>query len=190
MHKYTIKDMITLSQLEQTKGYVHLYTGGGKGKTTAAVGLAARFLGAGGKVLFCQFLKGRPTGEIASLERLGAEVRRCKTGGKFYSQLNWEERQELGETHTALLASAAEAAASGEYGLLVLDEVVDAMGLEVVTEEGVLALLAGRSPGVEVVLTGHYPAPEIVAAADYYTEFVRRQHPYQKGVAARAGIEF
>jgi cob(I)alamin adenosyltransferase len=182
--------MIALSGLEQ-KGCVHLYVGDGKGKTTAAAGLAARFLGGDlGGVLFCQFLKGRPSGEVESLRRLGAEVRRPKSGGKFYSAMDEGERAALRASHAACLDDAAEAAREGGVGLLVLDEVVDAVNLGVIPEGALLSLLANRHPSVEIVLTGRNPSPAIIDAADYHTEFACRCHPYQKGLAARAGIEY
>lgn len=171
-------------------GLVHLYVGNGKGKTTASAGLSLRVLGKGEKVLFTQFLKGRATNEIAPLEKLGAVVRRAKCGTKFVFQMNEEEKMQLCRDHTECLARAAKDAAGGEYRLIVLDEVVDAINVGAVALEDVLALLKGRAPHVEVVMTGRNPKPEIVDAADYYTEFVCHKHPYEKGIPSRAGVEF
>lgn len=172
------------------RGLVHLYVGGGKGKTTAAAGLAMRYLGGGGSVLFCQFLKGRSSGELAPLERLGAEVRRADSNTKFFFQLDEAEKAASRAAHGRCLEDAAADAAAGRFGLIVLDEVVDAVNCGAVEQEALLALLEKRAPGVEVVLTGRNPSPAITAAADYHTEFVCRAHPYQKGVASRPGIEY
>lgn len=185
--------MNSLSGLEQNPppgGLVHLYVGDGKGKTTAAVGLVVRFLGMGGTALFCQFLKARPTGEIAPLQQLGAEVRRAKTSEKFFFQMDDAEKAQVRESHGECLSQAAVDAASGRYGLIVLDEVVDAVNCGAVGLAALLALLEGRHPTTEVVLSGRNPDPAIVAAADYYTEFVCRSHPYKKGIPSRPGVEY
>lgn len=185
--------MIGLSSLEPksgVSGLVHLYVGDGKGKTTAAVGLAVRAVGHEEPVLFCQFLKGRETGEIAQLRALGIEVQRAKTGERFFFQLSPAEQEELRKTHGQCLQEAAQAAAEGRYRLIVLDEVVDAANCGAVEYPALLALLAGRAPGVELVLTGRNPDPQLVEQADYLTEFVCRKHPYQRGIAARAGVEY
>lgn len=182
--------MKSLSGLEQKQGLVHLYVGNGKGKTTAAIGLSVRFLGKGGQVAVYQFLKGRETGELKPLQTLGAQLHRAKCGPKFFSQMNEEEQRELRESHQDCLNQAAKFAASGEAGLIILDEVVDAVNLGVVELSDLLVLLRGRAPGVEVVLTGRNPPKEVVDAADYHTDFVCSKHPYQTGVAARPGVEF
>lgn len=171
-------------------GLVHLYVGNGKGKTTASAGLSLRVLGKGEKVLFTQFLKGRATNEIAPLEKLGAVVRRAKCGTKFVFQMNEEEKAQLVKDHTECLAQTAKDAAEGTYRLIVLDEVVDAVNVGAVALDDLLKLLRERAPHVEVVMTGRNPDPAIVDAADYYTEFVCRKHPYEKGVPSRAGVEF
>ena len=187
----TVKDMISLSALEPNqKGLVHLYTGNGKGKTTAAVGLAVRALGSGMRVLFCQFLKGRDTGELAPLEQLGASVLRAKSGCKFLSQMNKQERAALACGHCDCLQAAAAQIYDGAFDLLVLDEVVDAVNAGLVDENALLTLLRERPGYVEVVLTGRNPSPALCEAADYHTDFVCRRHPYEKGIAARRGIEF
>lgn len=171
-------------------GLIHLYVGDGKGKTTAAAGLAMRALGCGKQVLFGQFLKGRPTGEIASLAQLGAKILRAKSGEKFIFQLSPEEKAESVRLHTQALAEIGEEIASGRFDLVILDEVVDAVNSGVVPLEQLTALLDHRPDTVEVVLTGRNPPEEIVKRSDYYTEFVCRKHPYQRGVPAREGIEY
>lgn len=181
---------LSILEPEQNTGLVHLYVGDGKGKTTAAVGLAVRFLGGGGRVLFCQFLKGRPTGELEPLERLGAVILRAKTCGKFVSTMDEAECRELRESHEECLRKAAACAASGEYGLVVLDEAVNAVNCGAIPPDSLPALLNHRAPTTEIVLTGRNPSPGLVAAADYHTEFLCRRHPFGRGVAAREGVEY
>lgn len=183
--------MNSLSGLEpNVQGLVHLYVGDGKGKTTSAVGLAVRCKGYGEEVLFCQFLKGRKTGEITQLEQLGIQTKRAKCGGKFVFQMDAAEKQEICTTHTQCLQEVAVQAAAGSFRLIVLDEVIDAVNAGIIPLEALLQLLNNRNSGVEIVLTGRNPAPEIVEAADYYTEFVCRKHPYQKGIISRQGVEY
>ena len=176
--------------LEQHEGLVHLYCGDGKGKTTAAVGLSVRAAGAGKAVLFCQFLKGRQTGEIEPLKRLGVRVLRAKSGGKFVSKMTEQEKRELARQHSECLREARELLKDGGFGLAVLDEAVDAVNCGALELEELLAFIRGRPPGTELVLTGRSPDPEIIALAGYYTVFQCRKHPFQRGVAARRGIEY
>jgi cob(I)alamin adenosyltransferase len=171
-------------------GLIHLYVGDGKGKTTAAAGLALRALGCGRKVLFGQFLKGRPTGEIAPLAQQGAKVMRAKVGEKFIFQMSPEEKEEAVRLHIQALEEMEREIRTGQYDLAILDEVVDAVNTGVIPLEKLTALLDGKPDELEVVLTGRNPPPEIVERSDYYTEFVCRKHPFQKGVPAREGIEY
>ena len=175
---------------QETKGYVHLYVGDGKGKTTAAVGLAVRALGQGKRVLFCQFLKGRETGEVGPLRQLGAQVLRAKHGAKFTFQMSPQELEEARAQHRLCLSEAAGLIRAGGLDLVVLDEVVDAVNARLIAPEELSSLIQSRPPHLEVVLSGRNPHPDIVVLSDYHTEFVCRAHPYQKGVAAREGVEF
>ncbi len=168
------------------KGLVHLYSGDGKGKTTAAMGLALRALGAGRRVTVVQFLKGAGSGEIPLLSRLGARVLRGKAGQKFVFQMNEQERQETRAMQTELLKRALEQPCD----LLVLDEACAACALGMVDEALLKQAVCGRPPEREVVLTGRDPARWMVEAADYHTEMQCRRHPYEQGVAARKGVEF
>lgn len=178
-----------LSGLEH-KGLVHLYTGSGKGKTTAAAGLAARALGAGKTVLFCQFLKGGESGEVDSLERLGARILRAKRGLKFTFQMNDAEHEQLTRDHALCFREICGRVLADEADVVVLDEAVDAVNLGLIPEDGLLSLISGRPAGVELVLTGRKPSAAICGAADYHTDFVCVRHPYDHGVPARKGIEY
>lgn len=169
-------------------GLMHLYTGGGKGKTTAAVGLAVRFAGAGGAVVFAQFLKGRPSAEVIPLCRLGITVLRDESTARFVFEMTDAEKAAYRTSQRALLAAAYASARDG--GLLVLDEICGAAATGMVDEAEVLALIAGRPAGCELVLTGRDAPAAFVRAADYVTEMLPRKHPYDAGVPARRGVEF
>ena len=167
-------------------GLLHLYYGDGKGKTTAAMGLALRALGSGKRVVIVQFLKGGQSGEIPLLEKLGAKIYRGKAGQKFVFQMNEEEKAATralqDQNLTAALAEPAD--------LLVLDEAGSAWELGMADPELLQQAVLQRPAGQECVLTAHAPVQWMLDAADYVTEMKCHRHPYQKGIAARKGIEY
>ena len=167
-------------------GLVHLYWGEGKGKTTAAMGLALRALGQGARVVIVQFLKGADTGEVPLLRQLGAEIYRGKAGQKFVFQMDEAEktatRRLQDQNLTAALARPAD--------LLVLDEACAAWQLDMVDRALLERAVRERPAGQEVVLTGRTPAPWMEELADYSTEMRCHRPPYEKGLAARKGVEF
>lgn len=167
-------------------GLVHLYCGEGKGKTTAAMGLALRALGAGRQVAVVQFLKGGPSGEIPLLESLGAQVFRGKAGMKFTFQMNEEEKARTHALQTEHLRQALACAA----GLLVLDEACAAWQTNLVDREMLRRAVLDKGPEQELVLTGRQPPEWMWDAADYITEMRCHRHPYEKGIGAREGVEF
>ena len=170
----------------ESLGLLHLYYGDGKGKTTAAMGLALRALGSGKRVVIVQFLKGGQSGEIPLLEQLGATVYRGKAGQKFVFQMNEAEKAATRTLQNQNLA----AALAQPCDLLVLDEACAACKNDLV-EEALLREAAARTEqGAEVVLTGREPAAWMQDAADYSTEMKCHRHPYQKGIKARKGIEY
>ena len=165
---------------------VHLYWGAGKGKTTAAMGLALRALGAGQRVVIVQFLKGASSGEIPLLEQLGATIYRGKAGQKFVFQMTEAEKTQTRAMQTEHLR----AAMSEQADLLILDEACAAWQLELVDHSLLQqAVLQGRAVQ-EVVLNGRCPAQWMRDTAVYETEMRCHRHPYQKGVVARKGVEF
>ncbi len=174
----------------KTKGLVHLYVGDGKGKTTAAMGLAVRAVGSGKRVWICQFLKGRDTGEVASLEKLGIPILRVKSCDKFTFQMTPQEFAMAQCLHMELLKQAYGLAKSGNLDLIILDELVDAVNAQIVPLEDVVALITQRDPRVELVLSGRNPPEALCQLADYHTLFQCVRHPYQQGVPAREGVEF
>lgn len=168
------------------QGMIHLYWGEGKGKTTAAMGLALRALGAGRRVVIVQFLKGGESGEIPLLCRLGAKVFRGKAGQKFVFQMDAEERAENRTLQTENLRQALECPAD----LLILDEACAAWQYDMVDGTLLQRAVLQKPAAQELVLTGREPAAWMEEAADYSTEMQCRRHPYQKGIMARRGVEF
>ena len=172
----------------ETERGVQVYTGNGKGKTTAALGLALRAVGHGRRVGVIQFLKGWPFyGEIEGLARLGVRLER--TGRPDYVRRGQDIPQDREEAARGL-ALAREWLASGAYDLVILDEINVAADYGLVDPQEVLALLDLRSPRTEVVLTGRYAPEAFLERADLVTEMREVRHPYRKGVKAREGIEF
>ena len=172
----------------QREGFVQVYTGDGKGKTTAALGLVLRALGRDLRVAFLQFMKADPTwGEVVTLRRLGVELQQCGLD-------HWVIKGEATEEDLAAAASgfarARELVLGGDYDVVVLDELVTALFFELVTLNDVLALLRDKPDHVELVLTGRRAPAELLEAADLVTEMVPRKHYYDAGVEAREGIEY
>ena len=172
-------------------GMVHLYHGNGKGKTTAALGLALRAAGNGMQVIIVQFLKGQHSGEIEMLKMLpGICVLRGKNGSKFSHMMNEAEKQAARHAHEENLAKALAMVENGEGNLLILDEAMGALSSGLLSEERIQKLLQEKPPQLELVFTGRNPPAFILEAADYVTEMRCEKHPYNSGVAARKGIEF
>jgi len=171
-------------------GLIHIYCGEGKGKTTAAVGLAVRHAGAGGKVVLAQFLKDGTSSECRALAKLeNVTMLAANPRSKFSFQMTGEEKQEcraaIGRTFAAATGFAVREGAT----LLVLDEVCAALSCGFLAEDEVIAFLDGKPDELEVVLTGRNPSESLQARADYITEMVKRRHPFDKGIGARKGIE-
>ncbi|MDR1264599.1 MAG: cob(I)yrinic acid a,c-diamide adenosyltransferase [Propionibacteriaceae bacterium] len=172
-------------------GLVHLYTGDGKGKTTAAVGLAVRAAGRGRRVWLVQFLKGRFSGEVAGLARLPTVTTlRLSRDFGFYRDMSPEQRQAVRQEHDQLLARAAAALAAGDCQLLILDEIAAAWRHSLVAPDQVLSLLDDRPDEVEVVLTGREAPDELTRRADYITVMTKVRHPFDHGLPAREGVEW
>ena len=173
-------------------GLIHLYYGDGKGKTTAALGLALRAYGSGKSVVIVQFLKDWKCGELNSLALLsGITVLRGKASGAvFLHEMNDEEKDDTKRIHDENLRKALEMQKNGHCDLLILDEVIDAYRLGVLDAELFNVLLNSKPEALELVITGHNPDAALLGRADYATEMVKRKHPYDKGIAARRGIEY
>lgn len=171
-------------------GLIHIYTGEGKGKTTACIGLAVRCAGRDNRVLLVQFLKSWATGELNTLKLIpNIEVLRAKELAKFTFQMNAEEKAQVLKDHMALFEKVKEKCFAGEVELLILDEVLGAVNNGVFDKEELLNFLRNKPSNLEVALSGRNPAPELVELADYVSEICKRKHPFEKGIRARIGIE-
>ena len=168
------------------KGCIQLYYGDGKGKTTAAMGLALRALGQGMRVVVVQFLKNGTSGELEPLKKSGAAVYSGQPGAKFTFQMNAEEKAQATKENNARLAEALQQPCD----LLILDEICAARNSGMVDEALAKQAVLERPQHREVVLTGRNPEAWMVEAADYITEMQPRRHPYEQGIPARKGIEF
>lgn len=174
---------------------IHLYTGEGKGKTTAAIGLCVRAAGRGFRVCFSQFMKGNDTGELYVMAEIPrVEILRSEKNYGFYSSMSENDKRELTAVHNRILDRLLEMAESGDCDMVVLDEVTYPVKWGLLDREKLKALLAlgsGKgSGGLEMVLTGRDAEGFMIDAADYITEMQCVRHPYDKGIAARRGIEF
>lgn len=170
------------------KGLIHIYCGNGKGKTTAAVGLAVRAAGAGKRVLFAQFLKPGTSSEIPVLRAAGVDVRHCGTVRGWARSMTGEQRTAAAVDYGAFLEELFRDAP--DYDLLVLDEAAAACRWELIREERLAELLAAKPEALETVVTGRDPGPALMALADYVTEMKKVRHPYDRGIAAREGVEY
>lgn len=164
---------------------LHLYWGNGKGKTTAAMGLALRALGHGQRVVIVQFLKDGTSGEIAPLRAAGATVYACPNA-KFTWLMDEADKAAAREASARALGQAL----AEPFDLLVLDEACAALKSGILDEALLRRAVAFSKNGREVVLTGRDPAPWLQDAADYSTEMRAHKHPYADGVAAREGVEY
>ena len=175
-----------------SSGLTHIYYGNGKGKTTAALGLALRAAGCGKNVVIVQFLKDWNCGEHNSLGLLSnVTVFRGKSAGcVFIRDMSGEERAETKKIHDENLKKAIDLLESGKCDLLVLDEAIDACQLGVLDAELFERLLDNKPEFLELVITGHNPDGRLLESADYVTEMVNHKHPYDKGIPARRSIEF
>lgn len=186
-----MKDRGTGRKQEEKRGCVHIYCGDGKGKTSAAVGLAVRAAGRGKQVVMARFLKTDDSGEVAVLKEI-AGIRLCsceKTFG-FTFQMTEEQRQEAKEYYGKLLRDVWQEAAAGQADVLILDEVMAACTFGFVEEEELVRYLNSRPAGLEVVMTGRDPSEKLLEMADYVSEIRKRKHPFDRGMAAREGIEY
>lgn len=171
------------------EGLVQVYTGDGKGKSTAAFGLALRAMGRGLKVKIVQFLKGDTRyGEIIALKEFPA-IDVVQFGSpEFVNPLH--PREEDRQMAREALEHGRQALLSGRYDLVIMDEVHVAAKLGLISVEDILALMREKPKKVELVLTGRDADPRVIEAADLVTQMTLIKHPYQKGITARYGIEY
>ena len=171
-------------------GFIHIYCGDGKGKTTAAIGLTIRCAGRGGQVLFCQFLKSRPTGELNILQILPTiTVLRSQGISKFTFQMAPAELAETKQRQEQFFTQIIERCRKEPPHMLVLDEILSACKLHLLSESDILDFLHHKPAMTEIILTGRDPSPALLHTADYVSEICKRKHPYDRGITARLGIE-
>lgn len=170
-------------------GQVLVFTGKGKGKTSAAVGVAIRAAGHGLRVFLVLFMKGEfPYGEQKALALL-PNVTLCRFGSLEFCNPNQVKEEEKAEARKAL-QTAREALLSGGYDVVVLDEVNVAAAWGLISVEEVVELIKQKPPGVDLILTGRYADDRVLELADLVTEMVEVKHPYHKGVLSRKGIDY
>lgn len=170
-------------------GLVQVYTGEGKGKTTAALGLVLRATGWRLHSYVAQFMKHQDTGERRALPLLAPFVTAQQFGRPGFLALGQATDEDIALAHEGLEQARA-AMLSGQYDLVVLDEVNTAVHFGLLAERELLSLIEDKPEHVELVLTGRSAAPRVLARADLVTRMVEEKHPYQKGIGARRGIEF
>lgn len=168
-------------------GFVHVYTGDGKGKTTAALGLALRAAGAGWQVLFAQFGKTPDTSELTALNRYSDRI--CVRQYGPVDGPEWAHRPDTLSSAQLGLSECKEALASGRYRMVILDEANVGPMLNLFSVDQILELIDARSEEVELVITGRYAHPRVISRADLVTEMREVKHYYRRGVLARVGIE-
>ncbi|MDR2481612.1 MAG: cob(I)yrinic acid a,c-diamide adenosyltransferase [Spirochaetaceae bacterium] len=170
---------------------IHLYIGNGKGKTTAAVGLAARAWGHGKNILFVRFLKSGFSGELKSLDTLGIRVLGTEKNLGFTFTMNDDEKLICKTEQEKLFETARQALINNtpHYDMLVLDEIVDAIDAGMISETMLRDLLESYRESVEIVMTGHSAPRGLIDIIDYISEVKKIKHPFDKGIAARNGIE-
>ncbi|MEX1068519.1 MAG: cob(I)yrinic acid a,c-diamide adenosyltransferase [Patescibacteria group bacterium] len=173
----------------QDKGLIYVFTGNGKGKTTAAIGQAVRAIGQEWKVLMVQFIKEWISGEVPSLKKLGIEI--YPMGEGFVGIMGDTKPREVHEKAARkALEFAQEKVNSGDYDLLILDEVNVAVSLGLLDVKSVLDFLKDKPEKLNVILTGRNAPKELIEAADLISEVKEIKHPFAEGKKAKRGIEF
>ncbi len=171
------------------RGFVQVYTGNGKGKTTAALGLAMRAVGAGLRVYFVQFMKDFPYSELNILRTWHPQLVLQRFGNDDFVLRKEPPSDALKAEMRQALDAVRRTMQSGEFDLIVLDEILVSIHFQLFRTQQVHEFIQARPPQVELILTGRYCPQEIIQAADLVTEMKEIKHYYQQGVLARKGIE-
>ncbi len=174
------------------KGLVIVYTGGGKGKTSAALGLVLRAVGYNHKVCMVQFVKGSwHYGELDSAKRLAPEFELVTAGKGFVGILDDKSpREEHVKAANDTLAISKEKIMSGKFNVVILDEINYAVQLELLKIDDVIDLIKSKPSELDLVLTGNHAAEEVIEIADLVTEMKEIKHPFKSGIKAKKGIDF
>ena len=172
------------------KGLVHIYCGDGKGKSTAAVGLAVRCAGGGGHVFFASFLKDSRSGERTVLNCIeNIVLMENPNEVKFYKFMNELEQNAYRNFCKRSFAAIVEKVQSGIYDMLILDEIIPSVNNGILAESELISLIDNRPNNLEIVLTGRNPSDLLSSKADYITEMKKIKHPFDMGIQARKFIE-
>ena len=170
---------------------VHIYYGDGKGKTTAAAGLAVRAAGSNMKVMFVQFLKTEFSGERSVLKTLeNVTVTSCPLDLKFTFDMTEAEKQQTSVLFRGIFERSATVALAERYDMIVLDEIFDVINEGMLSSAQVLEFITNAPNSIEIVMTGHNPPESCCEEADDVTEMKKINHPFDKGLTGRIGIEF
>lgn len=172
-------------------GCIHIYCGDGKGKTSAAIGLAVRAAGRKKKVLIVRFLKSDDSGEVPVLSGIdGITVMPCERTFGFVFRMTEEEKREAALYYRQRFHEVCEKAVAEAFEVLVLDELMASCNYGMIPEAEILRFLREKPEDLEVVMTGRDPSENLLEAADYVSEIKMVKHPYQEGIPARIGIEY
>ena len=171
------------------KGLIHIYCGDGKGKTTAAIGLAARCAGAGGSVLFFQFLKDNSSSERNILKEIkNIDVIDGIENMKFVWSMTGEEKAKAARSYKKIFEDIVNHSAN--YDMIILDEIIPALKYDFVSEKELVDFLKSKPDKAEMVLTGREPSDTLIQLADYVTEMKKIRHPFDNNIKSRLGIEY
>lgn len=172
-------------------GLIHIYCGSGKGKTTAAIGLAMRAAGSGMRVVIVQFLKGNDTSELYSIKSVPQiSIIRCNQNYGFTFNMSDENKAKLIVEHNNILDQVKNIIHNKEVDLLILDEFFSAYNYNLFDKSSADEIVFNKPKELELVLTGRNPPTKYIDAADYVSEINCIKHPYNKGILARKGIEY
>ncbi len=169
----------------------HIYYGDGKGKTTAAVGLAVRAAGSKLKVLFVQFLKTEFSGERHMLSHMeNVTLTFCPLELKFTFEMDEKEKAQASKVFKGIFERSVTTALTEKYDMVIFDEIIEAINADMLSESEVFEFITNAPTSMEIVMTGHNPPQRFIDIADYVTEFKSIKHPYDRGITGRIGIEF
>lgn len=172
-------------------GYIHIYCGDGKGKTSAALGLAVRAAGRGKRILIARFLKNEDSGEVPVLRNIpGITVVPCDREFGFVFRMNEEQKAEAAKYYQTKFEKTCQKAIEEKYDVLILDEIMAACNYDMILEADLKRFLNQYRDSLEIVLTGRDPSASLLETADYISEIHMKKHPYEKGISAREGIEY
>ena len=181
-----------MAESDENRGLIIVYTGGGKGKTTAALGLCLRAVGHGNKIALIQFIKSEwEYGELAGLKQLTPEIEVKTLGAGCIGILDDNKPiEDHRRAAQAAFAEARRAVVSDKYDMVILDEISIAMHLNLIPVDDVIALMADKPERLNLVLTGRYANDKIIELADLVTEMVEIKHPFALGCGAKRGIDY